>query len=221
MAHRSAAKRTVQPQSAHGRAGTAVLAKGLRRHDDILDAAISLLASEGHAGLSMRKIAARVGIRLGNLQYYFRTRQDVLRALLERCLERSSQDLERAMTASGSAPRGRLRAGIGVILQEQRDPALCDLFREIWVLAARDPVSARVVTDFYDTYRAGLARLLLAVTPRLGRVRAERRATLLVALLEGLTVFRSSPDGRIPGERAIVEEIHAFALALADEERGD
>ena len=37
---------------------------------------------------------------------------------------------------------------------------------------------------------------LLDATPALGRPRAERRAALLVALLEGLTLFRSRNEAR-------------------------
>ena len=37
---------------------------------------------DGYALLSTRKIAARAGMRPGNLQYYYRTKEDVVRAVL-------------------------------------------------------------------------------------------------------------------------------------------
>ena len=43
--------------------------KGLGRALDILHAARSLLAEDGYAGLSMRRVAAEVGISLSNVQY--------------------------------------------------------------------------------------------------------------------------------------------------------
>ena len=45
--------------------------KGLQRRAQILDAASQRLVEVGMEGLSLNSIAAKVGISLGNLQYYF------------------------------------------------------------------------------------------------------------------------------------------------------
>ncbi|MEM6891440.1 MAG: TetR/AcrR family transcriptional regulator, partial [Pseudomonadota bacterium] len=50
----------------------------------ILDCALDLLKETGDAGLTMRKLADRSGMRLSNVQYYFKSREDVLKAMATR-----------------------------------------------------------------------------------------------------------------------------------------
>jgi AcrR family transcriptional regulator len=198
------------------RAGRAVLEKGRRRSEEILDATAALLAQSGYAQLSTRKIAARAGIRPGNLQYYYRTKQDVVRALLDRYLAESMRAIERRVAASAGTPEARLRAGIEGILADQQVGRSCELFREIWALAARDRAVARAVQDFYARYRAGVAEALLAVNPALGALRANRRAALIVAMLEGLTVFRFGRRADLD-DPALARDLPRLVLQLAKE----
>ncbi len=57
--------------------------KGARRQAEILAVARELLVEEGYDRFVLREIAARAGMTLGNLQYYFPTRETLLGALAE------------------------------------------------------------------------------------------------------------------------------------------
>jgi AcrR family transcriptional regulator len=179
-----------QPTTRH-RPGTAVLPKGRERIEAILDAATGILIDEGYAHLSTRKIAARAGVRPGHLQYYYPSKQDVVRGLLERYLERATCAFGERMAAAATTPEGRLDATLDGILNGQQSTATCRFFWELWALAARDPAVADAMQAFYRAYWRDLVAALLDAQPALGRPRAERRAALLVAMLEGLTLFRS------------------------------
>jgi AcrR family transcriptional regulator len=201
----------------HRRPGTAVSDKGRARSEEILDAATRLLLDEGYAQLSIRKIAAGAGIRAGNLQYYYATKQDVVRALLERYLARSMQAVGQRVAATAGSAESRLRACIDGLLDDQDSAGACRIFWEIWALAARDRAVASATRRFYVRYRDGLADILRAVSPRLGRALARRRATLLVATIEGLTVFRIGTDRQALEEPALARELRCLALQLARE----
>jgi len=177
------------------RAGTAVLPKGRDRAEAILDAATRVLIEEGHAQLSTRKIAARAGVRPGHLQYYYPTKQDVVRGLLERYLERASVAFEAEISAAAS-PASRVDLVLDAVLRDQREDERARFFFELWALAARDPAVAEAMQAYYRAYWRRLVGALLDASPTLGRPRAERRAALLVALLEGLTLFRSRNAAR-------------------------
>ena len=207
-----------RPTQHHRRAGTAVRDKGRRRDAAILDAATGLLVDEGYAQLSTRKIAARAGMHPGNLQYYYRTKADVVRALLERYLDDSLRAIEARIAAAGRTPAARLRATVDGILDDQDSAGACRMFWEIWALAARDPAVARAARAFYGRYRDGLAAALLAVAPRLGPARAARRAALLVALFEGLTVWRLG-GGRARPDAALLRELRQLVATITEEER--
>ncbi|MHA3022769.1 TetR/AcrR family transcriptional regulator [Mycobacterium sp. BMJ-28] len=55
---------------------------GMTARDEILDAASELFTTLGYAGTSTRTIAESVGIRQASLYHYFRTKDDILCALL-------------------------------------------------------------------------------------------------------------------------------------------
>ena len=57
----------------------------------ILDMARDVLASEGLDRFALRDIAKRADMRLGNLQYYFPTRDDLLEAVIQSEFERNLQ----------------------------------------------------------------------------------------------------------------------------------
>ena len=63
------------------------LKKGEQRRISILSNAMEILIVDGYSKLSMRGVAKKVGISLGNLQYYFPNRQTLLQALLENYIE--------------------------------------------------------------------------------------------------------------------------------------
>jgi AcrR family transcriptional regulator len=188
--------------------------KGRRRSDAILDAATTLLVDEGYARLSMRRIAARAGIAPGNLQYYYPTKQDVVRALLDRWLARARADA--AAAGRERPPEHRLLASLDAVLAEASD-ANCRLFWDLWALAARDPIVARATRTFYDRYRDAVADALRTVRPTVGRAVAQRRAMLVVALLEGLSVLRiGRPRTGMP-DAALRRELRTLVLHLAKE----
>ena len=51
--------------------------------EHILNCAMSLLKDSGDQGLTMRKVAETANMRLSNVQYYFKTKELLLGALLE------------------------------------------------------------------------------------------------------------------------------------------
>lgn len=197
------------------RPGTAVLDKGRQSAAAVLDAAAALLAEEGAAGLSTRKIAARAGMHGGNLQYYFRTRQDLVRALLERYIDQSRERVGARIASSQGSARDRLRRGIEEILADQASAPDCALFRELWALASHDAEVAAAVAAFYDGYVAGVAAMLREAVPGLGAARARRCATLVVAMLEGLSIVQRPPAGSPAARRRLAGEIAGAAAAMA------
>ena len=52
------------------------------RREEILKIAVDIIANEGYASLTMRALARASGMKLGALQYHFRTSEDLLRALV-------------------------------------------------------------------------------------------------------------------------------------------
>lgn len=54
--------------------------------EDILDTAVALFNERGYANVTLRDISGALGVSVGNLNYYFQKKQDLLTAIMERNL---------------------------------------------------------------------------------------------------------------------------------------
>ncbi len=192
--------------------------KNRERVDVILDAATAILVEEGYAALSTRKIAARAGMLPGNLHYYYSTKHEVVRALLDRYLERATARIESRIVANDrAAAEDPIAAALDALLTDQMDSERCRFFWELWALAARDPAVLEAMRGFYRRYWRALVTKLLQRSPALGRPRSERRAALIIALLEGLTLFRAhEPPHELPLP-GLERELRSVVQGLATE----
>lgn len=168
--------------------------QGLHRREHLLDVATQALIEVGNAKSSMRDIAERAEVRLGHLQYYFPTRGDLIRAVLERTMDRSLRRV-----AEVTAPAGDVADPFGVspeqlvtvLLSEQSDPLLVRLYVEIWAIAAKDEAVAAVTRAFYQRYVGLVVDFIERCQPDLSERRRWGRARVFVGLLEGISVLGS------------------------------
>lgn len=83
--------------------------------DELLIAAgIALLPETGCAGLSVRKLVEHAGVNLGMFHYHFKSKDNFIRAVLQRLYEGMFADLQTNAGADGDALAG-LRAAVTVL----------------------------------------------------------------------------------------------------------
>lgn len=203
------------PSVTRHRQGTAVQAKGQRRVDEILDAATAVLVEEGYAQLTTRKIAARVGIRLSNVQYYFSTKQALLQALVERSIEQYYEVLRTKAARGSKSPKTQLLYSIDYVLRSHAKPEIAILFKELWALAAHDKDAARVMDSFYAKWCEMATELVMELNPDISRRKAERRAILIIGLVDGHVLFTGAGSTPSPALRGIDKEMKDAALRIA------
>ncbi|CAM5639994.1 HTH-type transcriptional regulator BetI [Streptomyces fumanus] len=102
------------------------------RRDRILDAALDLIAEEGVAGVSHRKIASRAGVPLGSMTYHFDGMDEVLRA----AFRRFTDHIVAVFDAHLAAPADR----------EEARAAVADLVHRLSEGSRRDLVLTRSCT---------------------------------------------------------------------------
>ena len=59
---------------------TTISGKGKKRISEIMEACKTVLIDKGYTQFSLRNIAREAGMHLSNLQYYFHTREELLKA---------------------------------------------------------------------------------------------------------------------------------------------
>jgi AcrR family transcriptional regulator len=81
---------------------------GQERRSEILAAATELFASEGYGRVTTRALAERVGLSQTGLYIYFRTKEEILRAICDETHDALAAAFDAAMAAAGS-PADALR----------------------------------------------------------------------------------------------------------------
>ena len=179
----------IRQRKALNRSGTATHEKGITRLISILDAAREVLMEAGYGGITMRKVAARAGITIGNLNYYYRTKEDLLRDLLEYVINHYLEEFERRRQIAGHSPEKQLLAVLKFWIEDLNTLETTIFFPELWALGNHDPYIAELIDDLYAKARLPLNELIPQINPTLTRKEAEQMALYMCAAMEGLTIF--------------------------------
>ena len=91
------------------------------RRDQLVRASARLFREKGFDGTSVRDIAAATGMQSGSWVYHFRTKQDILAAVMEEGLARALERIE-AIGQLGLEPRARFRALVRTHLETLLGP---------------------------------------------------------------------------------------------------
>jgi TetR/AcrR family transcriptional regulator, cholesterol catabolism regulator len=94
------------------------------RREELLRVSARLFREKGFDGTSIRDISSAAGMHSGSPFYHFKTKQDILVAIMEQGLTEGLRRLEDAMAAPLSAEQRlvrMIRAQIGTILEDGND----------------------------------------------------------------------------------------------------
>ena len=157
------------------------------RKQQILQAAIEIIASEGYGKLTMRAVARASDIKLGALQYHFRTWEDMLRALAAYIADAYQRSWE---TLNLNGEEASLQDLVRFIMDDPAGFALPgdEVFPQLWAMAQVEPAMAEKLDELYGVYLEKLEERLTA----LGSRTPGPDALAIMSLLEGTMVFVGS-----------------------------
>ena len=178
-----------------------------RRSDEILDITIKLLAYDGHASVSMRKIADRAGIRLSTLQYYFPTKRKLLQSAIERCIGDVVKRMDKMALKSKLAPEKLFHKILKLHLSISIDPFISKFFFALWALAGHDAEVETLLNEVYERDCLRYAEFIRRINPGLSKKAAHLKAVLILAQLEGLVLFVTSGKPNAANLRSIEKEL--------------
>lgn len=163
--------------------------------DRLLEAATTVLAERGYAGLTTNRVAAAAGVSVGSLYRYFEDKDDLVRELRVRSTDDILTDLTAAMSAAVSLPtRDAIRQVLATLVAAlQRHRALTSALVNEVPLGAQSNVLPEV-----EQQLARFTRMFVAVhAPHLSPAEAEARIYLAlgVALSTCLRIALEPPQG--------------------------
>ena len=143
-----------------------------------------MIADEGYAGLTMRALARATDMKLGALQYHFRTSDDMLRAVvghIATAYESSFNSLRQK-----DSPPNVMQLVIYVLDDEPGNKLYSDrLWPQLWAMQQVEPLVSDLVEDIYSRYLKVFEDALRAS----GSTEPQAEALCLMSMLEGATIF--------------------------------
>jgi AcrR family transcriptional regulator len=194
------------------------------RRTELIDAALRVLARDGVAAATTRRIADEAGLPLGAVHYWFAGKDDLMEAVVIAVLDKLSDAMEQAAEVSNSATLlDSLRAAWRVV--EDDDPGAQLALYELTSLSIRTPAMRDLARRQYALYRETAKRITDAWIKASGADLPggpEIVAQLCSAVFDGMSIaWLADPDGWNPDDVfALLSHLLSTAAAEAPTHAG-
>jgi AcrR family transcriptional regulator len=170
---------------------------GEQRRNTLILTAFSLIAEKGFEGLRVREVASRTGINIATLHYYFPTKEELVRAVVQYLIDQFSNEPPYPEPKGGDDPLALLRREFSDMqYRVQQLPQLLAVAAELELRSMRDPVIAAMLQEMYREWQAHIFEILQkgvdqgVFDPRLD---IQATATVLMAVIKG---YSYQPDNQ-------------------------
>ncbi len=153
----------------------------------ILAAAHRVFIRDGHAGLSLRKVADEADVAVGNVSYYFDTKRALIEALLREALADYIEAHIAQFEASRDSPTDILLNVVAFYVSNARTTHA--LFFHMWGFAASGDAEKALIRELYRPIGRFIYFLVRAARPDASDARAREIVLQLFSLEEGVKLF--------------------------------
>ncbi len=187
---------------------------GHARCEALVEAAIQAIADGGFEKLTTRNVAARTGMNIATLHYYFATKEDLIEATLRRVV----RELETPfLPGAGGNPLIELRDEFAATFERlKRRPEIYRLLVELHARSSHDPSSRRLLAAMTGSWNRNIAAYLSEGIKR-GVFRAdldvEAAALGIMASVKGIVMECQNDASRIPVAERFAAEIERSIVA--------
>ncbi len=161
--------------------------KGEKRIKIILEAAELLLIDSGYHNFSMRKVATKAGVSVGNLQYYFPSKNKLLQAMLDHVIQNYLDTFKQFR--GRYTPKEQFVKVIKAVIKDLNTKHTTVFFPELWSMANHEKFISEIMDSMYGKYRTLVADIIRDINPSLNECQAQRLSIFVTASIEGHTIF--------------------------------
>lgn len=181
------------------REGMTPKTQGEERRQSLVEAAYHLIAERGFEQLRTRDIAARAGVNIATLHYYFARKEDLIQGVVEYLLKQFMTAYLPGSSFEMRTPLEQIQgelAEMQYLLQEK--PEMFIVMNELILRSLRDPAIRTHITWLEEGWHGYLEGILRQGQEQ-GLFRpdldADRAATWLILLMKGTTLhFLTNPE---------------------------
>lgn len=185
--------------------------KGQDTRERILSSARALLVGEGIEHLVLRDVAASCAMKLGNLQYYFPSREDLLYAIIQREARGDITAME-VVLASGDDPHAMLEKIIGSLLSRWLEGDGAAVYATLNLYQLHRQKFRDLYREIYADHHATFDNVIRMIKPELSPSERRLRVQLITALIDGALLQVASGSGP-RFQKRVTEQALAIALS--------
>jgi AcrR family transcriptional regulator len=132
----------------------------IERKNQIVEAAMNVFARHGFKDATMDDIVTESGLSKGALYWYYKSKDELIGAILEYFFKRELADIRTLPDAPGSAHDRLLRMIESTITEIQEMKPLLPIFYEFYTLALRNKGVRKALQQYFREYLATLTPLI-------------------------------------------------------------
>lgn len=166
-----------------------IYARGTETVDQILTAALAVLIDEGADAFTLRRIAARCDMKVGNVSYHFPRKEMLIQVMLDELVDSYGAMMDQTVRKPGLTAEERLRRVIILCLDDIQTKRTTHLFTELWALANHSDFVADRVRAFYERVHGAIGEYVAELNPALSADEVHSVALFISASMEGSTPF--------------------------------
>jgi len=189
------------------------------RRRQILDAAEKVFSTRGMEKTRMDDIVQESGLSKGALYWYFKSKDAIIRAVLDRVFISEMRDAEALIHAQGSSSE-RLKTFVAFAVREyKRFENLLPLAFEFVALAARSKAIREAIVVYFENYTSILVTIIQQGIDR-GEFQPcdpEATAITVIAMYEGLAMLWFIEPELVDWDRMGTEPIEIVLAGLKAE----
>lgn len=189
--------------------------KGARTVRSVLLAAREVFVRDGHAGLSLRKVAEEAGVAVGNVGYYFRSKRDLLDATLREELADYVEEHILQFEKDRDSPLEILLNVVDFYVSSARRNHR--FFFQMWGYAASDDDAKELIRSLYRPIGRFVYYLVRAANPRLTDAACRRVVLQLFSLEEGAKLFIGMGPDHDPAVASAEQHIRELARRIVED----
>lgn len=179
-----------------------------RRREDLIVAALDLVAEGGLRAATVRAIADKAGVTPGLIRHYFATKEDLTRTAYLRLMNQMTADSAAVLVNAPTDPVARLAA---FVVASVSPPVVDPVSVGLWAAFVHDVRREAPMREAHSTAYLGFRDMLQALIAELPRTanndQLRREAIACNAVIDGLWL-----EGSILPESFHTGEIAAIAL---------
>lgn len=189
--------------------------KGRQRVKLLLEAALEVIAVEGFEGMTLRSVARKAGITIGNLQHYYPSYEALLQAVTRHILYHYFVEYDRlAELHSGDVER-QFEETVRFLIEDCKSSRTNAVFFSLWALAQRNEFVSELMDRMYTDHRRSIERQLGIINPGIANDRLPKIAALIAVQIEGLMLLISAGRPKHEELAGIEEECMRQIMKLA------